>query len=166
VAQAARLHRDRCEKRAAFATYKLPAHRAGDFPAMNSQTNQEAIDTPFDASTRLAFERTFLAYERTQMAWVRTSLALISFGFAIAEFFHYVHEQRPEQVPLVRSGSLGILMILIGLVALAMASIQHGRALKALRAQCPGLPVSLGWVLAALLALLGVLALVVVMLRR
>jgi putative membrane protein len=165
VREAARLHRDGCEKRAAFATYKTPAHRAGDFPAMNSQANQEAIDTPFDASTRLAFERTFLAYERTQMAWVRTGLALVSFGFAIAEFFHYVHEQRAEQVPLMRSSSVGIVMILIGLVALALASFQHRRALKALRSECPGLPVSLGWVLTALLAVLGTLALVVAMFR-
>jgi hypothetical protein len=51
-------------------------------------------------------------------------------------------------------------------VALALASIQHGRALRALRRQCPGLHASLAWVLAALLALLGILALIVVLLRE
>jgi hypothetical protein len=56
-------------------------------------------------------------------------------------------------------------MIVIGLIALVLASIQYGRALKALRAQCPALPVSLGRVLVALLALFGTLALVVAILR-
>jgi putative membrane protein len=133
---------------------------------MNSDPSNEPVHGQLDPGTRLAFERTFLAHERTQMAWVRTSLALISFGFAIAKFFHYVHEKQSEQAPLVSASSVGTLMILIGLVALALASIQHGRAVKALRAQCPDLPVSLGWVIAALLAVLGILALVVVMLRE
>jgi putative membrane protein len=96
---------------------------------------------------------------------VRTSLALISFGFAIAKFFHYLPEQVPERPLLTGSSSVGTLMILIGLVALALASIQHGRALKTLRTQCPGLPASLAWVVTTLLALLGILALVVVWLR-
>jgi putative membrane protein len=64
------------------------------------------------------------------------------------------------------AGTVGTLMILIWLVALALASIQHGRALKALRAQCPGLQASLAWVIATLLALPGILALVVVLLRE
>jgi putative membrane protein len=132
---------------------------------MNNQPSQQAMDAPFDAATRLAFERTFLAHERTQMAWVRTSLALITFGFGLAKLFHYLHEQKPGQEPLMSAGTVGTLMILIGLVALVLASIQHGRALKALRAEWPGLPVSLGWVLTALLGLLGTLALVVAVLR-
>jgi putative membrane protein len=63
-------------------------------------------------------------------------------------------------------GSIGAVMIVIGLVALALASFQHGQALKSLRAQCPGLPRSLAWVTATLLALLGILALLVVWLRE
>ena len=126
----------------------------------------EQADAQPDPQRRLAFERTYLAHERTQMAWVRTSLALISFGFAIAKFYHYWQEQRPERVPLIGVSSVGTLMIVIGLVALALASIQHGQALKALRAQCPGLPRSLGWVIVTLLALLGIVALVAVWLRE
>jgi putative membrane protein len=90
---------------------------------------------------------------------------LISFGFALAKIFYYLHEQKPEQTPLVSAATIGTLIILIGLIALVLAGIQHGRALKALRAQCPALPVSLGWVLVVLLALLGTLALVVAILR-
>jgi putative membrane protein len=123
-------------------------------------------EAQLDPVTTLAFERTYLAHERTQMAWVRTSLALISFGFAIAKFFHYLHEQPRERPPLVGASVVGTLIILIGLVALALATIQHRRALEALRAECPGLPSSLAWVIATLLALLGILALVVILIRE
>jgi putative membrane protein len=123
-------------------------------------------DARLDLDSRLAFERTFLAHERTQMAWVRTSLALISFGFGIAKFSHYLHEERPEQPPLMRASSVGTLMIVVGLVALALASVQHRRAVRMLRVGCPGLPRSLAWVAATLLASLGILALVVVLLRE
>jgi putative membrane protein len=119
-----------------------------------------------DTGTRLAFERTFLAHERTQLAWVRTSLALISFGFAIAKFFQYLHAQQGEKAPPLGSATVGMLMIAIGLVALVGASVQHRRALHALREQCPGLPRSLAHVTAVLIAALGIVALVGAMLRQ
>jgi putative membrane protein len=130
------------------------------------EQHPEPEQPQLDPATRLAFERTFLAHERTQMAWARTSMALISFGFAIGKFFHYLHEEHPERRPLLGASAIGTLMIVIGLVALALASIQQGRALKALRAQCPGLPPSLAWVIVTLLAMLGILALVVVWIRE
>jgi putative membrane protein len=133
---------------------------------MNDHPGHNQADAQPDCVTRLAFERTFLAHERTQMAWVRTSLALISFGFAIGKFSYYLHEPRPVGLPLTGASSVGTLMIVIGLLALGLASIQHVRAMKALRAQCSGLPVSLAWVIDSLLALLGILALVVVWLRE
>ena len=133
---------------------------------MKDHPGNKQAEAPLDPGTRLAFERTYLAHERTQMAWVRTSLALISFGFAIGKFFHYLHEQRPERLPPIGATSVGTLMIVIGLVALAVAGLRHGRALKTLRAECPGLQASLAWVIVTLLALLGVLALVVVWVRE
>jgi putative membrane protein len=133
---------------------------------MKDQSQHIEANAPLDREARLSFERTFLAHERTQMAWVRTSLALISFGFAIAKVFHYLQEQHPERPPLMSPITVGTLMIVIGLVALALASIQHGQALRVLRAQCPGLRASLSRVIAIMLALLGILALVVVWLRE
>ncbi len=132
---------------------------------MKDQPEKQQADHPLDRATRLAFERTFLAHERTQMAWVRTSLTLISFGFAIAKFYHFLHEDQPGRGPLLGAGTVGTLMILIGLVALALASIQHRRSLQALRVECPDLQASLAWVIATLLALLGILALFVVWVR-
>jgi len=134
--------------------------------SMKDHPGRKQDDPHPERVTWLAFERTFLAHERTQMAWVRTSLALISFGFAIGKFFRYLHEQRPERLPLMGASGIGTLMIVIGLVALALASLQHVRAMKVLRARCPGLPASLAWVIDSLLALLGILALVVVWLRE
>jgi len=112
---------------------------------MNDYAMHEEANAKLARGRRLDFERTYLAHERTEMAWVRTSLTLISFGFAIAKFFHYLHEQPSERPPLMSANSVGVLMIVIGLVALALASIQHQRALRTLRAECPGLPASLAW---------------------
>jgi putative membrane protein len=93
---------------------------------MKDVRGHKQADAQLDHATRLAFERTFLAHERTRMAWVRTSVALITFGFATAKFGHWLHEQRPEQPPLVPPGTVGTLMIVLGLVARVLASIQHG----------------------------------------
>lgn len=114
------------------------------------------LSTP-NPSTALAYERTFLAYERTQMAWMRTALSLISFGFTIAKFFEYLSDK--QAAPAMGPRAVGVLMISIGLVALALSTLQHWRALRALHAQHPHLPRSLSWVTAMLLALLGLFAL-------
>ena len=114
--------------------------------------------------TKLAFERTYLANERTQMAWIRTSLALISFGFAIAKFYQYLPEIPGTKAHLLGPRAVGMLMIGIGLASLVAGNVQHRRALKALRADCPGLPESTAGAVAALIMLLGVTAFVLALL--
>jgi len=57
-------------------------------------------------------------------------------------------------------------MIAIGLVALALATMQHRQASKLLHERCPDLPRSLTGVMAALFALLGILALLGAILRQ
>ena len=118
------------------------------------------------AATRLAVDRTRLAYERTLMAWTRTATSLISFGFTIYKFFQYLREGRP--VP--DSGMLGprgfaLLMIGIGLTALALATVEHRRNMKALRVDYGAVPYSLAAVVASLIAVLGVAGLLAVLLR-
>lgn len=115
--------------------------------------------------TRLAYERTFLGWERTQMGWVRTALSLISFGFAIAKFFDYLRQKQVTPPPLLGPRTVGILMIGSGLVALALASVQHRRAMKVIREQCPSLPPSVAGVTGAFIALVGILALIGALLR-
>ena len=121
---------------------------------------------PLDTSTRLAYERTYLAHERTLMGWVRTALALISFGFTIAKVFEYLREKEGARATLLTPRTVGIIMIATGLVALALATIQHRRASRVLHEHCPDLPPSLSGVLAAFIALLGVLALLSAILRQ
>ena len=108
-----------------------------------------------------------MAHDRTLMAWVRTATSLISFGFTIYKFFQYL--QQRNEAP--REGVLGprqfaLLMIVIGIVALALATIQHRRDMVALRKHHPEVPYSLATVLAGLISLLGLLALLAVIFRQ
>src|SRR5262245_56900568 len=107
-------------------------------------------------ATKLAAERTRLAYERTLMAWVRTATSLISFGFTIFKCFDYPHEQDKAKPihQFLGPRQFGMLMIGIGLVALLLATFQHVRSMKALRADLPELPYSLAFFMAALIGAL------------
>ena len=94
------------------------------------------------------------------MAWIRTSTSLIAFGFTIFKFFEYRQEQ--HQRTIVSPWVVGMIMISVGMMALVLAWIQHRRESAALRSQDPDLPYSLAGVMAAMIAILGVVALVVV----
>jgi putative membrane protein len=128
--------------------------------------NERSATLP-DASTRLAVDRTRLSHERTLMAWIRTATSLITFGFSIYKFF---------QIELAREGSrsqrligpreFALFMIIIGLLSLLMATLEHRRDLQALRVQYPDIPRSLARVVAACIAVLGLLALIAVLLRQ
>jgi len=122
--------------------------------------------TQLDTSTRLSFDRTFQALERTQLAWVRTGLALITFGFGIAKFFQYLHDQQGQPAPLFGGFTVGMLMIAIGLVGLLLANVQHRRAVKALREECPDLPISAAGTMAVVIMVLGILAFVGALVRH
>src|SRR5690348_7894561 len=90
------------------------------------------------ANTKLAVDRTRLAFERTMMAWVRTAISLISFGFTIHKFFQFMAlagGERPKHM--LGPREFGLLMIIIGLAALVMATLQQRRDLKALKLQFP-----------------------------
>ena len=118
-----------------------------------------------DTGTRLAYMRTFQSLEGTQMAWIRTALSLITFGFTIAKFFEFLHDGRGEAAPLFGAHTAGVLMIGMGMVALAIGTLQHWRQTQDLRKECPGLPRSLSGVTALMLALLGLGAFVGTILR-
>jgi putative membrane protein len=122
----------------------------------------------FPDSTALAVERTRLAHERTLEAWVRTSVSLISFGFTIYKFFEYLRES--EQTSHVANAldprRFGSSMIVIGLLMLVVAVIQHQRALKVLEARYGNGPRSLASIVAILVGALGILAFVGVWLRQ
>lgn len=122
-------------------------------------------DPPLDANTRLAAERNRLALERTLMAWTRTSLSLIAFGFTIYQIFRYLSENDRLRDPYVSPQVFGVVMILIGLVALVLGWLQHRRELRELTADFGAMRYSVASIVAALIIGLGVIALLGVTLR-
>ena len=146
---------------------RVPGARLGDRKksAMNEEPTHKPSTVRLDTSTQLAYERTYLAHERTLMGWVRTAISLISFGFTIAKVFELLREKHGEEATFLGPRAIGIIMIGMGLVALALATMQHRRALRAMHERCPELPSSLAGVMAAFFALLGILALFSVILR-
>jgi putative membrane protein len=118
-------------------------------------------------STNLSVERTRLSYERTLMSWVRTSTSLITFGFTIYKFFQIEMAKAGSRIGMkMGPTAFALLMIVIGLVSLLLATLDHRQALSALNAQYPGGKRSLARVLAVLISGLGVAALVMVLFRQ
>ena len=106
----------------------------------------------------LAIDRTRLASERSLMAWVRTALSMLTFGFTIYKFLQYIRQQ--SAVPLPRPQAprnLALALIGVGTFALIMASIQHWKYVRKLSAVQPERPWDLAFLVACLLALLGLL---------
>jgi len=117
-----------------------------------------------ETGTRLAVDRTRLAYERTMMAWVRTSTSLISFGFTIHKFFEYrVQEGAVPEGRLLGPATFAGIMITTGLAALVLASFDHHRSLKALRALYGPMPSSAASAIGIVIGILGLLALCAVL---
>jgi putative membrane protein len=131
--------------------------------------NVEADSGNIDAATRLALERTVLSYERTMLAWVRTSTSLITFGFGIQQFFRAT--RGPDSDALLGPRAFGLTMILIGLLALLLATLDHRTAIARLSAEFPvvrrypGTRFSRARILGALIAILGLLAFFSALLR-
>ncbi|QIR40084.1 DUF202 domain-containing protein [Tolypothrix sp. PCC 7910] len=79
-------------------------------------------------------QREHQANERTFLAWLRTSIALIGFGFAIARFGLFLNQldvaitqRKPDLHPLFNSESLGIVLVIFGIVTIALAAWQYNR---------------------------------------
>jgi putative membrane protein len=120
-----------------------------------------------DASIGLAADRTGLAYDRTLLAYTRTTITLITFGFTIYKFFQLeLARAQPRPERLFGPTHFALLMIVIGLGSLVFATLEHRREMKALRARYPGNQRTLSRALAALVSLLGIVALLAVVLRQ
>ena len=121
---------------------------------------------PLPSTNELAVERNRLAYDRTMMAWVRTATSLISFGFTIYKFFEYVN-QSGQTAPQRRIGprEYGMLMIITGVIILAIATFEHYRAMRQFRKMTGKRVYSIATVPAALISVLGLVALIAVWLR-
>jgi len=135
---------------------------------VTKRTNGRA--TAAEVSTKLAVERTRLAYERTMLSWVRTATALITFGFSVEQFSRFARGANAEKPDFIGPHEFGLAMIVIGLVALLLATLGHRSAIQALKLQSseqyPAISLSRAGVLAALVSILGLLALLSMFLRQ
>jgi putative membrane protein len=122
---------------------------------------------PMDISTKLAYERTFLAHERTLMAWVRTSSSLITFGFSIYKFFQLERGAGKEfpTTQVVGPRQFSMILIIIGVVSLVLATIQHRHQMKILKIAYENFPVSTAGIIAGLISVLGLGTILAVIFR-
>jgi putative membrane protein len=124
------------------------------------------VPTELDLSTKLAFDRTWVAYERTMLAWVRTATSLITFGFSVYKFFQIVREEGERNHYLLGARQFGLLLVSIGLASLVLATLEYRQNIRLLGAQYEGRPRSLAVIVAALISILGVVALTLMIFRR
>ena len=126
-----------------------------------------AADASSTTSTDLAVDRTRLAHERTLMAWVRTAASLISFGFTIYKFFQYLRDKgEAPDGRIFGPRQFAMSLIGIGLISLALATIQHRREMKAMRKHYAQVPYSMATIVGALVAVLGVITFGAVFFRQ
>jgi putative membrane protein len=118
-----------------------------------------------DNSTILAFDRTRAAYERTMMAWIRTATSLITFGFTIYKFFQ-IEEPPGRQNRLIGPRGFAFILVSIGLCSLILATLEYRQNIRTLGAHYAGKQRSLAVLVAALISILGILALVVIIFRQ
>ena len=77
--------------------------------------------------------RVFFAAERTLLAWLRTGLTVMGLGFVVARFglfLRLLSQQAPAAVDQTQSGAsavLGVVFILLGAIAILVATAQHRR---------------------------------------
>jgi uncharacterized membrane protein YidH (DUF202 family) len=118
--------------------------------------------------TDLALQRTRIAAERTLMAWIRTAISMIGFGFSIYKFFQYLPEEiaagniRNPQAP----RNLGLTLIALGTLALMAAAYQHRNFLKSIEASQTKQVLSISFIVAILVILIGFITFYGVLLRH
>lgn len=86
-----------------------------------------------DVSNHFAWLRTRMGLERTFMAWMRTAISLIGFGFTIVQFFQHLQDLQGGGPRAIRPGAprdLGLMLIGVGLVALAIATYQYHQQVR------------------------------------
>jgi putative membrane protein len=90
--------------------------------------------TAKSVANELARERNREAAERTLMAWIRTALSLIGFGFGIGKLDAYLKGAGLRTRFDVPHSSLifGASFIIVGILGLLAAIVQHARVLRRL----------------------------------
>jgi putative membrane protein len=130
-------------------------------------TEQTAQSAPrLDTATKLAFDRTRVAYERTMMAWIRTATSLITFGFSVYKFFQIEAPAGGQQKRLIGPRGFAFALVSIGLLSLILATLEYRQNIRTLGAQYARNQRSLAMLVAALMSMLGLLALLAMIFRQ
>jgi putative membrane protein len=119
-----------------------------------------------DTATKLAFDRTRAAFERTMMSWTRTATSLITFGFSIYKFFQLELPNARQQNRFIGPRGFSLILVSIGLGSLVLATLEYRQNIRALGMQYTGQTRSLAVIVAALISILGILALVSMIFRQ
>ncbi|MGH7933656.1 MAG: YidH family protein [Candidatus Binataceae bacterium] len=131
---------------------------------MADQTMQGTL--AIDSTTDLARERTRAAYERTMMSWIRTATSLITFGFSIYKFFQIEAAGRPHRNYLIGPRQFALMLVVIGLAALMLGTLEYRQNIRALGPQYLRKRRSLAVLIAAFLSLVGILGLLAMIFRQ
>ncbi len=94
-----------------------------------------------------ALVRTAFSCERSLMAWIRTSVSLYTFGFSISTFIDFLQLQEKGFQVSVEFRRVGLVLIAVGIVAVASAVVDHLKRIRTMRRL--GLPSSTRSVLPA-----------------
>jgi putative membrane protein len=119
-----------------------------------------------NVANELARERNREAADRTLMAWIRTALALIGFGFGIGKLDAYLNAAGVHKTLDIHSSLIfGASFIVVGVLGLLAATVQHARVLKRLSqpefAYDAMRPIAM--IVAGLLILIGLFGLVAIL---
>ena len=127
--------------------------------------DQSGTSAPqMDPATRLAYNRTWLAFERTMQAWIRTAASLITFGFSVSKFSDiFGHDVNKKY--LIGPHEFGFVLVCIGLAALLFSALDYRRNVRQLASEFGGSPRSMAVQFGALIAALGIFALILMLVR-
>ncbi len=118
-----------------------------------------------DLATRLAFERTRLAFERTMLSWIRTGTSMITFGFGVYKFFQ-IEAKPATQDYIIGYQQFGLILVAIGLLALALGALEYRENMRELNARYQGKSSWRAMLFGGSVAGLGILAFVAMMIRQ
>jgi putative membrane protein len=116
--------------------------------------------------THLSAQRTVMSADRSLMSWVRTGLTMIGFGFTIYAFLQSLLE-KGVMITMTPAGPrrIGLFLLALGTASVLLGSFQYLVTLRSIKRIYDFSPWRFSLLIAALIALLGILLLVAVLVK-